>query len=295
MSNIVRKYNYFYKITNNLNGFYYYGVHSTDDLDDGYMGSGSRLKRAYKEFGMENFTKEILKFFDTREEAFDYEARVVTEVLVMDESCYNSKLGGGESTIGMVTVRDNEGNTFNVYKDDPRYTSGELVHVATGGVPTKDSFGNIIYVSKTDQRYLSGELKFIHCGYVVVRDDTGKCFSVRNDDPRYLSGELKAVTTGKVSVKDSSGKTYFVNVDDPRYLSGELTFIWKDRKQSDDAKRKIGEANSKKQKGKKNSQYGKCWIKNDELKLNKSIKKDDIDKYLSSGWTNGRNMKYSKE
>ena len=72
------KFNYFYKITNNLNGNFYYGIHSTNNIDDGYMGSGLKLKRAFKKYGIENFSKEILKFFDTREELTDYEADVVT-------------------------------------------------------------------------------------------------------------------------------------------------------------------------------------------------------------------------
>ena len=42
-------YHYFYKIKNRINGHYYYGVHSTSDIDDGYMGSGKRLKTC-KEF-----------------------------------------------------------------------------------------------------------------------------------------------------------------------------------------------------------------------------------------------------
>ena len=78
----VKKYNYFYKITNNLNNHFYYGIHSTNDLEDGYMGSGTRLNYAYKKYGIENFTKEILKFFDTREECAEYEAEMVTEELI---------------------------------------------------------------------------------------------------------------------------------------------------------------------------------------------------------------------
>jgi hypothetical protein len=37
-----------YKITNLLNNKYYIGVHSTDDLNDGYLGSGRQIKEAIK-------------------------------------------------------------------------------------------------------------------------------------------------------------------------------------------------------------------------------------------------------
>lgn len=89
-----RKYNYFYKITNLINNHFYYGIHSTNNLEDGYMGSGSRLQIAYKKYGIENFSKEIIKFFDTRKEALEYEAKVVNENLIKDDCCYNLVIGG---------------------------------------------------------------------------------------------------------------------------------------------------------------------------------------------------------
>lgn len=87
-------YHYFYKITNLINNHFYYGVHNTKNLDDGYIGSGVRLQIAYKKYGIENFKKEILKYFDTKEEAFEYEAEVVNETLINDNNCYNIVKGG---------------------------------------------------------------------------------------------------------------------------------------------------------------------------------------------------------
>lgn len=90
----MKKYNYFYKITNNINGNYYYGVHSTNNLDDGYMGSGVLLNYAYNKYGKSNFTKEIKCYFTTLDEAYSYEAEIVNQELVDDPKCYNLICGG---------------------------------------------------------------------------------------------------------------------------------------------------------------------------------------------------------
>lgn len=89
-----KKYHYFYKITNLINGKYYYGIHSTDELDDQYLGSGLRLNLAYKKYGIENFKKEVLKMFETRKEASEYEKVIVDENKVNSNECYNLTTGG---------------------------------------------------------------------------------------------------------------------------------------------------------------------------------------------------------
>lgn len=88
------KYNYVYQITNLLDGKIYIGKHSTDNLDDGYMGSGSKIKRAQKRDGLENFSKKILKFFNSVDEALAYEAELVNKDFVKRLDTYNTSVGG---------------------------------------------------------------------------------------------------------------------------------------------------------------------------------------------------------
>lgn len=83
-----------YKTTNSLNNRFYFGMHSTMNIDDGYLGSGRRIKAEVKKYGKENFVKEILEYLPTREALCERETEIVCETLLMDPLCLNLKLGG---------------------------------------------------------------------------------------------------------------------------------------------------------------------------------------------------------
>ncbi len=87
-------YYFLYKTTNIINGKYYYGMHSTRKLDDGYLGSGKYLRRSINKYGTENFNIEILEFFNTREEMCNAESKLITESVINDNNCMNIRLGG---------------------------------------------------------------------------------------------------------------------------------------------------------------------------------------------------------
>ena len=89
-----KKYHFIYRTTNLLNEKFYVGMHSTDNLEDGYVGSGKRLGYSIKKHGIENHKFEILEFMSSREELKKREAEVVNEELLTDPLCMNLKFGG---------------------------------------------------------------------------------------------------------------------------------------------------------------------------------------------------------
>ena len=88
-----------YKTVNIVNGFEYIGQHSTTNLEDGYLGSGKRLKNAIKQYGRESFKREILYIFETFNEMNQKEIELVTESYIKRNDTYNIVLGG-DSGIG---------------------------------------------------------------------------------------------------------------------------------------------------------------------------------------------------
>mgnify|MGYP003644093940 CR=1 FL=1 len=147
-----------YKITNTVNNKIYIGQHQTEKLDDGYMGSGTYLKRAKLKYGIDKFEKEIIYIFDTKIEMDLMESKLVDKEFVDRLDTYNIATGGPGGTQGQVTVSCDGVNYINVDKDDPRYTSGEYKQPMYGKVAVIDEEGNKFVVDKDDPRYISGVL-----------------------------------------------------------------------------------------------------------------------------------------
>lgn len=88
------KYYGLYKITNLTNGKMYIGQHVTENLDDGYMGSGSIIISAIKKHGIENFRKEWIMFCEDKDELNYWESVFVDDTWIMRSDTYNLKVGG---------------------------------------------------------------------------------------------------------------------------------------------------------------------------------------------------------
>lgn len=83
-----------YETTCKVNSKIYVGCHATNDLNDGYLGSGKYIKSAIKKYGKENFDRRILYFFDNAESMFEKEREIVSEDFVKSNATYNLVVGG---------------------------------------------------------------------------------------------------------------------------------------------------------------------------------------------------------
>ncbi len=256
--NMQYKFSYFYKIQNLINGKFYYGIHSTNKLNDGYLGSGLNIKSSIKKYGKKNFKKKILIFFDSRIDAFNYEEKFIIKDILIDPSCYNISLGRnrGGDTSGMVNTLDPiTGEKFFISIKDKRYINGSLIHILKGYVITKDSSGQKFKVKLNDKRYINGDICVLNKG----------CNKGR---------KLSNITRKKISAS----------------MKGKR--IESRKKLSEKTKEKISKSNKghQRQTGKLNSQYNKKWIINYDRSKRLCIDKTELDTYLNLGWVLGRKL-----
>jgi hypothetical protein len=96
-----RKHHVIYKTTRqDGSGKYYIGMHSTDTLDDRYLGSGVILNRSIKKYGRALHKKKILEHLPSREALAAREAALVNEKVLNDPLCMNMTHGGGGGGLG---------------------------------------------------------------------------------------------------------------------------------------------------------------------------------------------------
>lgn len=149
-----------YKITNKINNKYYIGMHKTNNLDDGYMGSGKLIKRAIQKYGIEKFSKEILHIFDNEIDMRNKEKKLV----VLSEQSYNL-CDGGKGGFGYINrnkltsgiVSDNSKNNLkkgnNPWKSEPE-------HYAKIAVIRKEKYPDGVWKNRKHSEETKAKLRF---------------------------------------------------------------------------------------------------------------------------------------
>ena len=197
-----KKYHYIYKTTNVINGKYYIGMHSTDNLNDGYMGSGKRLWNSIKYHGKENHVCEILEYCKDRKELIKREGEIVNEQLLNEDLCMNLRTGG---TGG---VRDEE-HMMKAVKAAAKSTNQKR------WVDNRDE--NIKKQSDKFKKYWE-EGKFIKVGK-EINDFTGKKHS--KETKKKISESLKGQGSG--SNNSQFGSCWITNEkENKKIMRGDL-------------------------------------------------------------------------
>jgi hypothetical protein len=110
-----------YKTTNLINNKNYIGIHQTENINDGYLGSGISLIRAIKKYGKNNFSREILEECLSYDELLNREKFYVNEQWVNDKNNYNLKTGGQSNGFLSKESKNKISKTLKL-----KYKNGEL-------------------------------------------------------------------------------------------------------------------------------------------------------------------------
>lgn len=87
---------YVYRIDFPSTGEYYIGKHSTDNLQDGYLGSGANLQERYDNRLPYEFS--IINKYTSEDEAYEAEKILIGDLWDTDDKCLN-KIPGGKTGI----------------------------------------------------------------------------------------------------------------------------------------------------------------------------------------------------
>lgn len=145
-----KKYHFIYKTTNLLSGRYYIGMHSTDNLEDGYLGSGRRLKYSINKYGKDNFKREILEFCENREELKQREFKIIDLNELSKKECINLVVGGQGGFISLEGTKKGGKKGGSVHakrlKEDVDYYN-RCVKIATNNLLDANKRNNYIVQS----------------------------------------------------------------------------------------------------------------------------------------------------
>lgn len=258
-------YRYIYKITCTTGSFkdkFYFGQHTTDNLDDNYNGSGRKIHDYYKKHP-NDFVKEIISFHDTQDELNEAEYNIIHPWL-NHPMCLNLCDGGHTGTHSEeMRKKISESNKGKTKSEEHRKHIGEA---SKGRKPWNKGI-------KTGplSEELKRKLSEVHKGHIAW--NKGKHHT--EEHRRKLSEALKG--------HRSWSKEKHLSEEHKRKISESEKGI-KRGPFSDEHKRKLSEAH----KGKPSHRKGikMAWITLDNT--HKLIKKDDLQKYLNAGWHKGR-------
>lgn len=124
--NKIKKYHFVYITTNLINGKQYIGDHSCDNIEnDTYLGSGVYFLNALNEYGIKNFKRKIIQFFETKEEAFNVQEKYIKQYNTLVPNGYNMSPQGGFKNSGMHS-EESKKKMSESHKGKPAWNKGKV-------------------------------------------------------------------------------------------------------------------------------------------------------------------------
>jgi group I intron endonuclease len=134
-------YNFVYITTNLVNGKQYVGDHSTNNINDSYLGSGLLIQKSMYKYGRKNFKRKILKICETKKEAFNAQEKYINEYNTLFPNGYNISPKGG---VGV--------------NDCHAYETKEKIRNSLKGIPkTKEHIENIRKIRRRQGAWNKGK------------------------------------------------------------------------------------------------------------------------------------------
>jgi len=194
MSRKQKKYHFIYKTVNVLTGRYYYGMHSTDNLDDDYLGSGKRLRYSVRKYGGNNHKREIIEFCKDRKSLIQREMEIVNLNEIAKEKCMNLRIGGQgfiEGEQHKIAIIGNKALRIKLKDDDFRKSFKKKV--SEGVKRTFDNgrerIFNYDWTGKIHTEETKQKMSDSHKGIGLGESNSqyGTCWIIRNEENKKIN------------------------------------------------------------------------------------------------------------
>lgn len=250
---------YIYKITNKLNGKVYVGQHTSEEFDEEYWGSGTLIVKSiekHKAIGdfPECFDREVLQWCETLDELNFYETYWIEKLNCRIPNGYNIMYGGFNHQCPP-EVREKIINTKRLHptkRKDYTVTEETRLKISKSVSRVTSGAGNINYgkqLSEETRKKISVSL-------------SSKCWVNNGEDSLCV---LKSELDNYLSSGYEIGSLF--NKGKPAYNKGVPM--------KNEQKEKLSAAIT-----------GRKWVNNG--KEQKQVKPEEIDEYLSNGYSLGR-------
>lgn len=323
---------YCYEIRNLINGKYYRGKSGAEDpeKDVDYLGSGPLIKRAISKYGKKNFKKTILATFETEEEAYAYESKIVTAKEVKDPDCYNIIQGGRGGATGVVYMFKGSVCT----KVDPLLVEQYLEQGWQKGVPEyickkHSEHYNPVSAEKHRGHHHTEEWKAQHSAQLKGKPNLKNRGRVLSEEARqHISEGHKGLRKGQPVAEEVKARISATlkqrALEHPRvkvnngiigklieldqleeylqngWVRGRLPMTEETKAKAHYGESRIGTHHSEETKakmraareGKPGYTKGKTPVNNGEI--SKYVLPEELDSYLQQGWQRGRLFKQTK-